>query len=142
MTESNKQIGLPLRVSVSLRAGVVLAIANVLCAAIIAFAWTRTHRPVNAIAVTGSARKAIQSDLIVWNAKISALDTDLTRAYETLNNSTKRAIEFLMSQGVPAEQIKISSVGTWKRRGRDEKTKPRRSSDMSCGSMSRSAARM
>ena len=35
--------------------GVVLAIANVLCAAIVAYAWTRTHRETKAIAVTGSA---------------------------------------------------------------------------------------
>ncbi|CAN5586555.1 SIMPL domain-containing protein [soil metagenome] len=117
----SRQIGLPLRVSVSLRAGVVLAIANVLCAGIVAYAWTRTHRETKAIAVTGSARKAIQSDLIVWNAKITAIDADLTKAYDTLNASTKRAIDFVKAQGIPAEQIMVSSVNTWKRRGRDEK---------------------
>jgi len=122
MTDSgNKQIGLPMRVSISMRAGIVLAIANVLCAGIIAYAWTRTHRETKAIAVTGSARKAIQSDLIVWNAKITSIDADLTKAYETLNNSTKRALEFVKGQGIPAEQISVSAVNTWKRRGRDEK---------------------
>ena len=59
--------------------------------------------------------------MIVWNAKITAIDPDLTKAYDALNNSTKRATEFLKSQGIPAEQIKISSVNTSKRRGRDEK---------------------
>src|SRR5204863_8650442 len=56
-----------------------------------------------------------------WSAKISALDPDLTKAYEALNKSTQRASEFLKSQGVAPDQIKVSSVGTWKRRGRDEK---------------------
>lgn len=117
----DRSIRLPMHVNVSLRAGFVLALANVLCAAILAFAWARTHADVKSIAVTGSARKSIQSDLIVWSAQVSALDPELTKAYDALNKSTARTIEFLVAHGIKREQMSVSPVSTNKRRERDDK---------------------
>ena len=57
---NERTIRLPAHVSVSLRAGFVLAIANVLCVVIFSYAWTRVKAEPKTIAVTGSARKAIR----------------------------------------------------------------------------------
>lgn len=114
-------IRFPAKVIVSLRAGVVLALANIVCVMIFAAAWTRVKAEPKTIQVTGSARKSIQSDLIIWSAKVSAIDPDLTHAYEGLKTSTDKTLAFLKSQGIRDEQIKTSAVGTWKRREHDAK---------------------
>src|ERR1700722_11705196 len=70
-------IPLPARVVVSLKAGAMLAIANIFCAAILSYAWVHSHTEAKVLSVTGSAKKTMQSDLIVWNAKITADDPQL-----------------------------------------------------------------
>src|SRR5437773_3441607 len=118
---SDRSVALPARVIVSLRAGAVLAVANVACVIIFSWAWTKVRTEPKTIQVTGSARKAIVSDLIDWTAKLSAVDPDLTKAYEALKTSSEKALAYLKAQGIPDSQIKVSSIGTFKRRGRDEK---------------------
>lgn len=110
MGESNRGIALPSRVVVSLRAGFFLAIANVLCALILAGAWTRSHAQPKTITVTGSARKELRSDLIVWQATFSADQPDLPGAYRSLQDSADKTTAFLKSAGVPADQIELSSI--------------------------------
>lgn len=116
-----RSVRFPAHVSVSLRAGFVLAIANVLCVIIFSYAWTRVKTEPKTIAVTGSARKQIRSDLIAWSCKVSAMDADLTTAYAKLASSVERTQVFLKAQGIADAQVKVGAVGTWKRRGRDEK---------------------
>jgi hypothetical protein len=117
----HSSIRLPAKVTVTLRAGVVIAVANILCVIIFAYAWTRVKAEPKTIQVTGSARKAIQSNLIVWSCKVSAIDPDLTRAYEMLKSSTDKTLAHLKSRGIDEKQVTTSAVGTWKRRSRDEK---------------------
>ena len=117
---SDRSDSLPARVIVSLRAGAVLAVANVVCVIIFSWAWTKVRTEPKTIQVTGSARKAIVSDLIDWTAKLSAIDPDLTKAYEALKTSSEKALAYLKSLGIPDSQIKVSSIGTSKRRGRDD----------------------
>jgi hypothetical protein len=121
LTPDQASIRLPAKVTVTLRAGAVLAVANILCVVIFAYAWTRVKADPKTIQVTGSARKAIYSDLIVWSCKVSAIDADLTRAYELLKASTDKTLAHLKAQGIDEQQITTSAVGTWKRRARDEK---------------------
>lgn len=126
MSESNESrtISLPARVQVSLRAGFVLAIANVLCVIIIAYAWTRTQSPPKTISVTGAARKQIVSNLIEWSATVIATGDNLGTTYETLDASTKKTQAYLVSQGVPASSITIFPVSTQRKYKRDEKGNP------------------
>ena len=111
----------PSRIIVSLRAGIVLAIANVLCAAIIAFAYTRVKAEPKVIAVTGSAKQVIDSDLVVWDAKVSVNDPDLVHGYEQLKSASDKTLAWLKAHGVPDEQVKLSSIWTKKNNARDEK---------------------
>ena len=112
---------LPTKVIVSLRAGFVLAAANVLCVAIIAWAFLRVKRDGQVITVTGSAKKQIQSDLVVWKGRVSARHKDLVQAYDTLQASTQRTLEYLKQQNVPPAQVKLSAVTTTRNTARDAK---------------------
>ena len=112
---------LPARVIVSLKAGAVLAVANVVCVLIFSWAWMHVKSEVKAITVTGSAKKAIVSDLIVWSAKISAVEPDLAHAFDSLQAGTEKTLAYLKKEGISEKELIVSSIATLKRRGRDEK---------------------
>jgi uncharacterized protein len=114
-------ISLPARIIVSLKAGVVLAVANVVCVLIFSWSWMHVKAETKAIAVTGSAKKAIVSDLIAWSARISAVDAELVKAFDTLRTSNARTLEYLKAQGVPPGELTVSSISTVKRRAKDAK---------------------
>lgn len=115
------EIKLPARVVVSLRAGALLAIANVICVIIFSFAWVNVKAEKKTIGVTGSARKSIVSDLIKWQARVSATNADMGAAYADLKKSTERVVAFLKTEGIPDKQILVSSVASLKRHERDAK---------------------
>jgi hypothetical protein len=114
-----KSLTLPARVIVSLRAGAVLAVANVLCVAILAWAYTHVKGEAKAISVTGSAKKAIRSDLIVWAGKISVNHPDLGKGYEALKLATDKTLAYLKSQRISEDAIKLSAIWTGKHFARD-----------------------
>src|SRR5947208_3276874 len=88
--DQGRSFSLPARVVVSLRAGAVLAIANVVCVLIFSWAWVHVRADPKAITVTGSAKKALRSDLIVWTAKVAATDEKLEAAYDSLKHSVDK----------------------------------------------------
>jgi hypothetical protein len=114
-------VGLPTRVIVSLRAGFVLAIANILCVAIIAWAFLRVQGHDQVITVTGSAKKTILSDLAVWRANVSTNAKGPVEAYDALKIASDRTREFLLKNGIAGDQISISSISTQKNFTRDDK---------------------
>lgn len=116
-----RSVGLPAKVIVSLRAGFVLALANVVCVGILAYAWTKTHRVEKSIQVTGSAKKVIVSDLIVWTAKVSNADPDLGKAYVKLEASVAKARGYLKARGIADSAVRVSSVSTARQFKRDVK---------------------
>lgn len=118
-TAPQRDLSLPARVVVSLRAGAVLAIANIVCVAILSFAWIHAKAEPKALSVTGSARKAIQSDLIVWSAHVSADDPQLAAAYDALLQSRDKTLNYLKAQGIPDGAIKVGSIQTQARHERD-----------------------
>jgi hypothetical protein len=118
---SQSTVAFPARVVVSLRAGFVLAIANVVCVAILAWAFLRVKGESQVINVTGSAKKQIESDLIVWRGKILVNDKDLVAGYNALQAATERTTAYLRQQGVPDAAVEVSSVSTNRNLSRDEK---------------------
>lgn len=118
---AGRQVPLPMRVSVSLRAGVVLAAANIVCILILSWAWMHVRAQPKVISVTGSARRQIQSDLIVWSARISVADPDLTAAYDQLKTGTDKVLAYLKQHGVSESQTTVSAVVSSKRHARDAK---------------------
>jgi hypothetical protein len=127
LTESERaqrEIKLPAKVVVSLRAGAMLAVANVLCVIILAWAWMHVKGEAKVISVTGSARKVIQSDLIVWEGKVSVSNPDLQKGYDALKTSVDRTLAYLKQQGVPESATSVSAIWMKKNYGRDEKGNP------------------
>src|SRR3954464_12432319 len=66
----------------------------------------------NTIQVTGSAKRRIKSDLVIWSAKISSRATEMRTAYKTLATNVPKLTAWLEKKGVPKAQIKIYSVTT------------------------------
>jgi hypothetical protein len=107
---------LPQKLVVTLRAGgPFFAIANVLCVAILAYAYLSVKLEPKTLAVTGSARKAILSDLITWSGVITAKDTNLVRAYDALKVGADKVKRFLITNGIPETNITMSAINTVRR---------------------------
>ena len=82
-----------------LLAGLFLAVG--LCFASIVFTrtWTRLHES-QVIDVTGSARKNVQSDLVVWRASFAVDEESLLAAHEKLKAALVQVDAFLRAKGV------------------------------------------
>jgi hypothetical protein len=101
-------------------AGVALAIGLVLSSIILGWSYTKNKKGDEAIAVTGSARKRIKSDLVVWSAGVSSEAPQLAEAYRQTTESIPRVKQYLISKGVAENQITISSISTTTLKKRDE----------------------
>ena len=103
------------RMIVSLQVGgVFFALANIICVAILAWTYVHVKLEPKTIEVKGSAKKAIESDLITWSATITTRDPELTKAYDKLKGDSDRVAAFLKGKGVPDDEITFSSINTEK----------------------------
>jgi hypothetical protein len=93
-------------------AGFALAVALVLSSIVIAWAYTRTKKSDQTITVTGSARERIKSDLVIWRAGVSYQAIQLSDAYKSLSDGVPRVKQYLISKGVPENEITISSISS------------------------------
>lgn len=117
MSEDNeKSFSFPKKVIVTLRAGgVFFAIANVVCVSIIAWSYMSVHLEPKTLGVTGSARKAIVSDLVTWSGTITANDPELIKAYDALKASSEKARAFIVANGIAESNITFSAITTSRR---------------------------
>jgi uncharacterized protein len=93
-------------------AGFALAVALVLSSIVGAWAYMHAKNGEQTITVTGSARKRIKSDLVVWRAGVSYQATELSEAYKALSQNVPKVKQYLISKGVPENQITISSISS------------------------------
>ena len=93
-------------------AGFALAVALVLSSIVGAWAYTHAKQGDQVITVTGSARKRIKSDLVVWRAGVSYQATELSEAYKALSDNVPKVKQYLISKGVAENQITISSISS------------------------------
>jgi len=73
-----------------------------------------------AITVTGSAKRRIKSDLVLWNAGVTEEAPALTDAYKKLSVSIPRIKQYLLDKGIPEEQMVVSSITTTQLKGHDK----------------------
>ena len=92
--------------------GVALAGGLVIASAIGGWAFVKGKRGDQAITVTGSARKRIKSDLVIWKAGVSYQAPVLSDAYRSLSESVPRVKSYLLGKGIPENQITISSISS------------------------------
>jgi hypothetical protein len=100
-------------------AGFALAVALVLSSIVFAWAYTRSKNTEQVVTVTGSARKKITSDLVIWKAAVSYQAPQLSDAYKSLSDNIPRVKQYLISKGVAENQITISSISSSTLTGKD-----------------------
>jgi hypothetical protein len=93
-------------------AGFALAVALVLSSIVGAWAYTHAKNGEQTITVTGSARKRIKSDLVVWRSAVTYQAPQLSEAYKSLSDNIPRVKQYLVSKGIPESQITISSISS------------------------------
>ena len=104
---------LPKKLVITLRAGgYIFALANVVCVAILAWAYLSVKIERKTISVTGSARKLIVSDVVTWAGTVTASDPDLVKAYDTLKNETDKVKTFILAAGIAESDVTAASIAT------------------------------
>lgn len=93
-------------------AGIALAIGLVLSSVILGWSYTRVKKGDEAVNVTGSARRRIKSDLVVWTAAISTQAPKLADAYSQLSDNVPRIKQYLMSKGIPENEMTVSAISS------------------------------
>jgi hypothetical protein len=66
----------------------------------------------NTIQVTGSAKRRIKSDLIVWSAHVTAQAPTMKEAYKQIAAEMPKLTAYLEKAGIPKDKIKVFSVTT------------------------------
>ena len=64
----------------------------------------------NTISVTGLGTKKFTSDLITWSGNFSRNSFELKQAYDALSNDRKIIENYLISKGIPKNEIVFSAV--------------------------------
>ena len=102
-----------------LNGGVALAIGLVLSATIFGWFYSTAKKSDEAITVTGSAKRRITSDLVLWNAGVSSQAADLTGAYRGLSDNIPKIKQYLITKGIPEDQMTVSAITTVEQKGHD-----------------------
>jgi hypothetical protein len=84
----------------------------VIAAALGARAIERVKSSQQTITVTGSARKQITSDLIIWRGYLSYQSAGLQDAYADLKGGMGKLKAYLVEKGIPEDQIVETSITT------------------------------
>ena len=92
--------------------GLALGIGVVAAALIFGWFYSNAKKGDEAITVTGSAKRRIASDLVVWSAGVSQQSPQLADAYKQLSDNIPRIKQYLLSKGVGENQMTISSIST------------------------------
>jgi hypothetical protein len=95
-----------------LNAGVALALGLVLSSLIFGWFFEKSKKGDEVITVTGSARKRIKSDLVTWSSAVTYQAPKLADAYRQLSENVPRVKQYLISKGIPENEITISSITT------------------------------
>ena len=97
---------------------VVIAVALILATAIGGWFFVKGKRGDQTITVTGSARKRITSDLVIWRSAITYQSPVLSEAYRSLAEAVPKVKAYLVSKGIAENQITVSSISSQTLHGR------------------------
>lgn len=101
-------------------AAVVLALGLMFSSLIFGWFFAKSRKSEEMITVTGSARKRIKSDLVVWTATVTYQAPTLAESYRSLSESVPRVKQYLISKGIPENEITVSSISTTTLRKTDQ----------------------
>jgi hypothetical protein len=100
--------------------GTALAIGLVLSSIILGWSYTQKKSGDEAVTVTGSAKKRIKSDLVIWSAGVSYQSAQLSDAYKQLSDNIPKIKKYLVEKGIADNQITVSAISSNTLHGRDE----------------------
>ncbi len=100
--------------------GTALAIGLVLSSIILGWSYTHKKDGNEAVTVTGSAKKRIKSDLVIWSAGVSYQSPQLSGAYKQLSDNIPKIKKYLVEKGIAENQITVSAISSNTLHGRDE----------------------
>ena len=95
---------------------IIFGSAIVIAAYFLGNAYVNRANPPQIISVTGLGNENFTSDLIVWEGQYSTNNNNLKVAFEQLNNDKDIVRSYLVSKGVPSENIIFNSVQTIEQR--------------------------
>ncbi|MGB5646899.1 SIMPL domain-containing protein [Muriicola sp.] len=95
---------------------IIFGISIVLAAYFLGAAYKDRANPPQVISVTGLGTENFISDLIVWEGYFTAFNTDLKTAFEQVNRDKEIVRTYLVSKGIPSDNIIFNSVQTLEQR--------------------------
>ena len=98
---------------------VALALSLIISSLILGWSYKNSKKGDEAITVTGSAKKRITSDLVLWSAGVSSQAPQLADAYKQLSNDIPKIKQYLLSKGIPEDQMTVSSISTTTLKAKD-----------------------
>lgn len=93
---------------------ILLGVAAIVCAALLARAYTYKYRSQDTIVVTGLGETEFTSDLIVWTASITAEAQQVAAGYAQLERSKAKVQQYLAEKGLPADAVVFEFVNVTK----------------------------
>lgn len=91
---------------------IVFAIAIVVASLILGNAVINRNKKTGTISVTGLGQTNFTSDLIVWEARFSQVNSDLKQAYSDLKKDKETILEYFKSKGLSENVIVFNAVET------------------------------
>ncbi|NJL42476.1 MAG: SIMPL domain-containing protein [Pseudanabaena sp. SU_2_4] len=70
------------------------------------------NRSNDVLTVTGSAKKPIRSDYIIWRSSVSGQQPTLPQAYQEIKRHTERVQAYLKEKNVPENAIALTAIET------------------------------
>jgi len=95
-----------------------IPVAIVLAAGLGSWAFVKSKRGEQTITVTGSAKRQITSDFVVWRAAVSYQAPVLSEAYRSLSEAVPKIKSYLMRKGIADNEITISAISSQTLHGR------------------------
>jgi Uncharacterized protein conserved in bacteria len=102
----------PVKTKPRLAVAAILALGLIISTLVITNGLVKIKTAENTITVTGSAKKQIKSDFVVWNGSFSARSPELTAAYRQLKESQDKVRSCLMNKGIAEKDLIFSSIST------------------------------
>jgi uncharacterized protein len=92
--------------------GAALALGLVAATLVGSRALVRVKSEDQTIGVTGSAKRRIRSDLVIWSATVSYKGDNMQSAYKALAAATPKVVEYLKQKGLKPTEIVVNSIDT------------------------------
>ena len=89
---------------------ILLGIAAIVCAVVLARAYTYKYRSQDTIVVTGLGETEFTSDLIVWSGTLTAEAQIVAAGYAEIEQSKQKVQKYLADKGVPADAVVFAFV--------------------------------